>query len=96
MVQKIGGSRRKSKSLFTKHARRKGKISISKYFQEFKEADMVLLTGESAIQKGLYHSRFHSKTGVVKCKRGACYEISIMDHNKEKTLIVHPIHLRKI
>ncbi|MBI5065903.1 50S ribosomal protein L21e [Candidatus Woesearchaeota archaeon] len=96
MVQKIGGSRRKSRSLFTKHARQKGKIPTSKYFQEFKESDVVLLAGESAVQKGLYHSRFHSRTGVVKGKRGACYEIAIMDKHKEKMLIVHPIHLRKI
>ncbi len=96
MVKRIGGSRRKSRNLFKKHARDKGKIPLSKYFQEFKEGDRVLLHMEPAVQDAAYPSKFHSKIGVIRGKRGSCYELTIQDHDKKKLLIIHPIHLRKI
>jgi len=95
MAKRIGGFRRKTRSKLKKSLRDKGKISIKKYFQEFKIGEKVLLKAEPAIQKGMYFPRFHSKTGLVKGKKGSCYEIVIKDGGKEKMLIVHPIHLQK-
>lgn len=96
MVQRIGGSRRKTRHKLQKPIRSRGKISITKYFQEFDKGDKVLLKAEPAVQKGLYHPRFHSKIGVIKSKKGSCYNLSIKDGGKAKTLIVHPVHLRKV
>ena len=96
MVKRIGGFRRKTRYKLKKSLRSKGKISLRKYFQAFKEGDKVLLASEPSVQKGMYFPRFHSKVGTVKSKRGRCYEISIKDRNKEKTLIVHPVHLRRV
>ena len=38
----------------------------------------------------------HSKTGIVKGKKGSCYEINIKDGKKEKILIIHPVHLKRV
>ncbi len=95
MAQRIGGFRRKTRYKLKKDYRDKGKISISRYFQEFKIGDKVVLKAEPSIHKGMYHPRFHGKTGTIKSKQGKCYQVLINDHNKEKTLIIHPIHLRK-
>lgn len=95
MAKRIGGFRRKTRNKLKKSLRDKGKISINKYFQEFKIGEKVLLKAEPAIQKGMYFPRFHSKTGLVKGKKGSCYEIIIKDGGKAKMLIVHPIHLQK-
>jgi len=96
MVQRSGGFRRKTRHKLKKNIRQKGKISIHNYLQEFKSGDKVLLKAEPSIQKGMYFPRFHSKVGTVKVKQGKCYKILIKDHNKEKILIVHPIHLKKV
>ncbi|MBT7902964.1 50S ribosomal protein L21e [Candidatus Woesearchaeota archaeon] len=96
MVQRIGGARRKTRNKFKKPVRSRGKISISKFFQELVAGDTVQLLAEPAYQKGMYFRRFHGKAGVVKSKRGKCYEIAIKDFNKAKMLIVHPVHLKKI
>ncbi len=48
-MKKTGGLRRKTRNLFKKHKRQKGK----------------------------------------------CYEVLIIDRGKQKTLIVHPVHLKK-
>ena len=95
MVKRIGGIRRKTRYKLRKQKRNRGKISMTMYFQSFTSGDKVYLGVESAVQKGMYHPRFMGKSGIVKGKRGRCYEVSIKDFGKEKTLIVHPVHLRK-
>ena len=96
MVQRIGGFRRKTRSKLRKNIRDKGKISLKKYFQEFKIDDKVSLKAEPAVQKGMYFPRFHGKAGVIKAKKGNCYEVNINDSGKQKTLIIHPVHLKKV
>ena len=71
-MKKTGGSRRKSRYVFRKHKSQKGKISLSMYLQSFKEGDKVRLSVEPAVQKGMYHSRFYGRAGVVKGKKGRC------------------------
>ncbi|MBU0614475.1 MAG: 50S ribosomal protein L21e [Nanoarchaeota archaeon] len=95
-MQRIGGSRRKTRGKFSKKASEKGKISLRAYFQEYEPGERVFLTVEPAIQKGMYYPRFVGKSGIIKCKAGSCYEVEIKDFKKAKTLIVHPVHLRKI
>jgi large subunit ribosomal protein L21e len=96
MAQRVGGSRRKTRHKLQKDIRHKGKISVTRYFQEFNEGDKVLLALEPAVHGGMYHPRFHSKVGVVKSKKGTCYNVAITDGDKKKTLIVHPVHLRRM
>ena len=95
MVKRIGGLRRRTRYKFRKEKRSRGKISMTRYFQSFNLGDRVYLTVESAVQKGMYHPRFMGRAGVVKGKRGKCYEVTINDMGKEKILIVHPVHLKR-
>ncbi len=95
MVKRTGGIRRKSRYKLKKEKRFKGKLSITRYLQTFNAGDKVTLNVESAVQKGMYYPHFMGKSGIVKGKRGRCYEVAIRDLGKSKTLIVHPIHLRK-
>jgi len=96
MATRIGGFRRKTRHKLTKPLREKGKLSLSKYFKEVKIGDKVCLKAEPSIQKGMYMPRFHGKIGVVKAKKGRCYEVQIKDINKEKLVIVHPVHFHKV
>lgn len=95
MVKRIGTHQRKTRHKLTKKYREKGKISLSRYFQELKKGDKVSLKIDSAMQKGRFFPRFHGKTGTVTGKKGFCYAVSIKDGQKEKTLYVHPLHLTK-
>ncbi|MBW2987713.1 50S ribosomal protein L21e [Candidatus Woesearchaeota archaeon] len=96
MVTRIGGFRRKSRYKFKKKRRFKGKLSLKRFLQQLNTGDKVTLNLDSAYQRGMYHPRFHGKSGVVKGKIGRCYNVQIKDGQKEKTLIVHPVHLRKV
>ena len=95
MGKRKGGYRRKKRLLFKKAVRDKGKISLTQYFQEFKTGERVNLSVESAVQTGMYHPGFYGKAGIVHEKCGACYKVRITDGNKEKTVIVHPVHLKR-
>ena len=96
MVKRIGKSRRKTRYKLKRDKRKKGKISLNEYFKVFKPGDKVNLTANSAVQKGMYHPRFYGKAGIIKAKQGNCYQVLIKDKNKEKTVIVHPVHLRRV
>ncbi len=94
MVTRTGSRRRKAKKKLTKPKRQRGKLSLTRYFKVFKEGDRVVLKAEPSVQKGLYHVRFHGKQGIVKGKQGRCYKVMIKDGSKQKTLILHPVHLK--
>lgn len=96
MVQRIGGFRRGTRNKLRKSIRNKGKLRLTRYFQELKTGEKVLLQADSAFQKGMYFPRYHGKPGIVQDKRGSCYLIKIADGGKEKTLVIHPVHLRKL
>tara|TARA_Y100000310_G_scaffold302635_1_gene340161 strand:+ start:18048 stop:18338 length:291 start_codon:yes stop_codon:yes gene_type:complete len=96
MVTRVGGFRRKTRSKLKKSKDEKGKISIRNYLQSFNIGDKVYLKAEPAVQKGMYYPRFHGNVGTIIKKQGKCYKMEIKDGQKLKTLIVHPIHLKKV
>ncbi len=95
MVTRIGTKQRKTRHKFKRNIRDKGKIPLSQYFQEFKEGDTVNLKINSNVEKGRFFPRFHGLSGVVTGKKGFCYQVQIKDGGKEKTLYIHPIHLKR-
>lgn len=96
MVKRVGSRMRKSRQKLRKNIRTKGKIRISDFLQTFETGEKVALKIESAYQKGQYFLRFHGKTGTIKCQRGKCYEVKIKDFKKDKIVVVHPVHLKKV
>ena len=78
-----------------KRIRRKGKISLTKYFQQFKTGDSVAVSQELSIPFP-YPKKLQGRTGKVLEKRGKAYYVEIKDINKPKRYIINPIHLIKI
>ncbi len=95
MVKKKG-IRRKSRDKLSKGFRKSGKISIRRWIQKLSPGDRVALAAEPAYHKGLYMPRFHGLSGKVLGKQGRCYKVVFKDMDKEKMIIVHPVHLKKI
>jgi len=96
MSARKGGSRAGTRRLFRKHPRSRGKISITKYFMPYAVGDRAVLLAEPAVQRSLYHQRFHGRAGVIVAKRGNCYELQIVDGGKQKIIVVHPVHMKKL
>ena len=96
MAKRTRTARGKTRHKWEKSPRQKGKVSIRKFLQKFKEGDKVTLLAESAYQKGIYFRRFHGRIGIVTGKQGTCYYIDIKDINKAKRVLVHPVHLKRL
>jgi len=96
MVTRLDGSRKRTRHKMSKPLRRKGKLSLTKYFQDFKAGDKVALKAEPAYHKGLYPMKFHGKICMIKGRRGKCYELIAKDGGKTKMLLVHSVHLKKV
>jgi large subunit ribosomal protein L21e len=95
MVTRIGTKQRNTRHKLSGHYRQRGKIPLSQYFKELKEGDKVALVINANVQQGRFFPRFHGLHGVVMGKKGVCYDVQIKDGKKQKTLYVHPIHLKK-
>jgi large subunit ribosomal protein L21e len=78
-----------------KPARKKGKISLTRYFQKFNPGDSVAVSVDLGVPFG-YSKRLQGRTGKVIEKRGSAYHVEILDFNKKKRYMIKPIHLKKI
>ena len=78
-----------------KSIRTRGKLQLSKYFQELQEGEKVAVVRERSIASN-FPVRLQGRTGVVEKKRGKSYIIKIKDQEKDKKFLIEPIHLKKI
>ncbi len=78
-----------------KKIREKGKVRLSKVFQEFKKGDRVCLVRELS-QRGLFPKQFHGLTGTIEGKRGRAYMVRFKNGRIYKKLVIKPVHLKKL
>jgi len=78
-----------------KKIRVKGKLQLSRYFQELNDGDFVAIVKEPSVQ-AKFPERIQGKTGIIEGKRGMSYIIKIKDQEKEKKFLIAPIHLKRI
>ena len=73
----------------------KGKISLSKYFQNLAVGEHVAFVRDLTIP-AQFPDRMQGRTGVVTGRRGKVVIVKVNDKNQEKTFLVQPVHLKKI
>ena len=78
-----------------KKVRTRGKLQLSRYFQELGKGDSVAVVRERSVNFS-FPKRIQGRTGSIEEKRGKAYMVKIKDHNKEKKFLIEPIHLKKI
>ena len=67
---------------------------ITKFLQEFRTNQKVIILQEPSSQRGMPHPRYKGIAGHVIGKRGKSYIVEIVDGNKVKKLISRPEHLK--
>lgn len=78
-----------------KKIRTRGKVRLSEYFKEIEDGSRVAIVKEMS-ERVAFPLRIQGKSGVVIGSRGTHKVIKLMDGNKEKTFIIHPVHLKKL
>lgn len=78
-----------------KNVRQQGKISLSNYFQSFNVGERITVIRELSLHPK-FPKTLQGRSGIVNGKRGKSYIVTINDVHKEKTYIIHPVHLRRL
>ncbi len=78
-----------------KRLREKGKLSFTRFFQQFKEGDSVALVRDLSFTAA-FPKRMQGRTGTVLTKRKSAYVVEVMDINMKKQYVIRPIHLKRI
>jgi ribosomal protein L21E len=76
-----------------KNIREKGKIRLSEYFKELEEGQKVAIVQERTIPNNI-PLRITGLTGNIVGSQGEYKIVDLMDGNKKKRFIIHPIHLK--
>ena len=95
-MKRIGGNRRKTRSVLRKRVYEKGKFYSEDYLKTLSNGDKVVLKAEPSFHKSMFNLRFQGKTGQVIEKQGICYKVQIKDGKKLKEIVTHPIHLKRV
>ena len=93
---KARGFRHRTRSLFRRRVRERGKTGLSKILREYALGDRVLVRINPSIHKGMPHRRFHGKIGVVGERRGRAYVVNVSQGDAVKEIIVRPEHLEPV
>lgn len=96
MPTRSHGKQQGCRKVLTRTPRNKGKVSIVKQLKSFNVGDKVFIKVEPMIKKNIIHRRFFNKLGTVIEKRGNAYRIRVNDLNKEKDVMVLPVHLKRV
>jgi len=93
MVRRSKGYRSRTRALFRKDRRKRGKIGIGKLLQAYSVGDKVCIEIDPSIHKGMPHRRFYGKIGVIAGRRGRSYIVNVSAGGRSAMILVRPEHL---
>lgn len=93
MVRRSKGYRSRTRSLFHKRPRERGKIGLSRILRTYQPGEKVTILIEPSVHKGMPHRRYHGRVGVVRAKRGKSYVVHVEQGSQTKQIIARPEHL---
>ncbi len=69
---------------------------VNAFLKKFKVGDKVAIKIDSSVHSGMPFARFYGRIGEVVGQRGRAYLVRIKDGKKDKTIISHPVHLKRV
>ncbi len=69
---------------------------ITRFLQEFEVGERVAIVIDPSVHDGMPDPKFYGRTGKVIGKQGKAYLVQVRDGRMMKTLIVAPVHLKRV
>jgi large subunit ribosomal protein L21e len=69
-------------------------IPVSRSLQSYDLGVKARINIESSLQKGMPHTKFQGKIGIVVGRQGRSYALRIKDGGKTRIVTVRPEHLK--
>lgn len=95
-MRKSKGYRAKTRRLFSKDLRKRGKIGLSKLLISYDPGDRICVNIDPSIHKGMPHSRYQGRVGTIVGKRGRSYVINVSLGERVAQLIARPEHIQPL
>lgn len=96
MVKRIASSRRKTRQKLQKKNGTHGHVKLTAFLQKFTDGDTVAIVPDSSVRASAVHGRHISRIGIINGSQGKSYKVKINDKGKDKTILVHPVHLKHV
>jgi large subunit ribosomal protein L21e len=93
LVRRSKGYRSRTRSLFRKKPREKGKVGLSRLLRAYNPGDRVMIRIDPSVHKGMPHRRYQGRMGIVRERRGRSYVIEVAEGKQTRTLIARPEHV---
>lgn len=93
-MKRSKGYRSRTRSLFRKRPRQRGKIGLSRILRAYQPGDKVTILIEPSMHKGMPHRRYHGRVGIIQSKRGKSYVVHVAMGRQTKEVIARPEHLK--
>ncbi len=96
MPRRSKGLMSKGRSVFRKHPRDRGQVSVARSVQDIPIGSKVTIIIDSGIQGGQPHRRYQGRVGTIYGRMGRAYMVALKDGGKIKKIISGAEHLRLV
>lgn len=93
-MKRSKGIRNRNRTLLRRKPRDRGKNPLSRILTPYSPGEMVTVSINPSIQKGMPHRRYHGRVGVISEKRGRAYVIEVTTGKYPRLIIARPEHIQ--
>ena len=94
-MKRSKGYRTKTRTVLRRKPRDRGKIALGRLLINYQPGQMVRISINPAVQKGMPHRRYHGRVGSISEKRGRSYvvQIPVAGGTIPRQIIARPEHI---
>jgi large subunit ribosomal protein L21e len=92
-MKRSKGIRNRNRTLLRRKPRDRGKNPLGRILTVYNPGQMVAISINPSIQKGMPHRRYHGRVGTVTERRGRAYVIEITTGKYPRQIIARPEHI---
>ncbi|HKI75774.1 MAG TPA: 50S ribosomal protein L21e [Candidatus Bathyarchaeia archaeon] len=92
-MKRSKGIRNRNRTLLRRKPRDKGKNPLGRLLIPYTPGQMVTISINPSVQKGMPHRRYHGRVGTIAEKRGRAYVIEVASGKFPRLIIARPEHI---
>ncbi|HYY92835.1 MAG TPA: 50S ribosomal protein L21e [Candidatus Dormibacteraeota bacterium] len=93
-MKRSKGIRNRNRTLLRRKPRDRGKNPLGRIMIPYAPGQMVTISINPSIQKGMPHRRYHGRVGMISEKRGRAYVIEVTTGRVPRLIIARPEHIQ--
>jgi large subunit ribosomal protein L21e len=95
-VKRSKGIRNRNRTLLRRKPRDRGKNPLGRILTPYNPGQMVAISINPSVQKGMPHRRYHGRVGMISERRGRAYVIEITTGKYPRLIIARPEHIQPV